>query len=130
MCRRPKSRNSLIVNKLTPSISVTSAKFNSRSTGFLEIRTNKIDQLQELLYPDEPITRSVTKCVYLQMARLPCTFITRLATLTRGSILWPLQILSTKTSSFTIPLLRRTMAYSICKSGAPNSFDFRIYFRK
>ncbi|XP_068706516.1 uncharacterized protein [Montipora foliosa] len=61
------------------------------------------------------------------MARLLGVFFPQLATFTRSGALCSSQILWPKTL-FTNCLLKRTMAYSICESGASNTLDFRMYF--
>ena len=68
-------------------------------------------------------------CLWIQMARLLGVFFPQLATFTRSSALCSSQILWPKTL-FTNSLLKRTMAYSICESGASNTLDFRMYFCK
>lgn len=89
----------------------------------------EINQLHHRLYHVEPIGERVRTDHSLEMARHLNSLIFQLASFGRSSVR-TFSFISAKRTLVCTSLMKRTMAYSTSQSGAPNTLDFRMYFRK
>lgn len=89
----------------------------------------EINQLHHRLYHVEPIGERVRTDHSSEMARHLNSLIFQLASFGRSSVR-TFSFISAKRTLVCTSLMKRTMAYSTSQSGAPNTLDFRMYFRK
>ena len=97
----------------------------SESSG--TIQTN---QLHRRLYLCEPIGARVILISFWEMAHFKAaTFLLHLSSLPRHSVR-TCSLFQAKRALYISSIMKRSLDYSTSESGAPNSLDYRMYFRK